>query len=901
MRRMRRFFTRLFNTAVDRRDEERLRSEIEEHLACQTDENIRAGMSPGEARRQAVLKFGAVEAVKEEFRAERRMLLVETLLQDVRYALRMIRKSPGFTAVVIFTVVLSIGATTAIFSVVDATLLHPLPYPESDQLVSIEDDLPGVSARDVGLSEPEWQDLQHSGIFEYVSPTWYDDNNLTGSTKPARVSLLIVAPDYFAILKVSPQLGRTFNPEDHSPGFNGEVVISDAMWKRNFASDPHILGKSVRIDTDLYQVVGVMPPAFQAPARTSRDRNIDIWAATSFYGQPLLDHPPRNRRNLPTAIARLKPGLTLAAAQSRVDVLAAALQKQFPADYPPEAKWTVRLLPLKEIVLGNVREPLVLLLGAVGLILVIGCVNIANLMLARSSTRGREMAIRRALGATQGRLTRQLLTESLLLSLFGGMVSLTILFLTKDFLLRVVPNSLPRLNEISISWGVFLFALGASLVAGIVFGLAPALHAGRVDLTHALKQEGRGATGSAEQTRTRRALVITEFALSLVLMIAACLLIRSFWDLLNVRLGFSPESVMTVRTRLPYPNDPKNDAYATTAQQAPFFRELLRRSRMLPGVEEAAVADFGAVPLGHDRNNQTPPLPLFLEGRAADGNEPPLIDESIVTSEYFHLLGMTLRRGRLFSDLDKENAPQVAVINETMAQTYWPNQDPLGKHLKLGRRATSWATVVGIVADARAESLEDARVPVIYTNLYQRGAHHLAIFLRGHLDAAAIPDEVRAQVQAVDPTLPVFGAETLGKTVSDSLIQRRFAMLIVALFAFTALLLAGLGIYGVSSYIVSERTHEFGIRLALGAHRADVMQLVLRQGLNLALAGAAVGLVGALIASHLMAGLLYGVRPGDPATFAAVSVMLMGVALLACYVPARRAMRVDPMVALRHD
>jgi predicted permease len=901
MKRLRRFFTRLFNTTTRRLDEERLGSEIEEHLACLTNENSRTGMSPGEARRQAVLKFGAVEAIKEEFRAERRMLLVETVLQDIRYALRMIRKSPGFTAVVFLTVVLSVGAATAIFSVVDATLLHPLPYPQSDQLVSIEDDLPGVSARDVGFSEPEWQDLQHSGIFEYVSPTWYDDNNLTGSAKPARVSLTIVAPDYFAILKVSPQLGRTFNPEDHSPGFIGEVVISDAMWKRAFASDPHILGKSVRMDTDLYQIIGVMPSSFQPPGRTSRDRNIDIWAATSFYGAPLLDHPLRNRRNLPTAIARLKPGLALAAAQSRVDALVASLQKQFPADYPPEAKWTVRLVPLKEIVVGNVREPLVLLLGAVGLVLAIGCVNIANLMLARSSTRGREIAIRRALGASNARLMRQLLTESVLLSLLGGIAGLTILFLTKDSLMRVVPDSLPRLNEISISWSVFLFAFGASLVAGIVFGLIPALRAGRVDLTHALKQEGRGATGCAEQTRMRRTLVITEFALALVLMIIACLLIRSFWDLLNVRLGFSPESVMTVRTRLPYPNVAKNDAYATTAQQAPFFRELLRRSRMLPGVEEAAVADFGAIPLGHDRNNQTPPVPLLLEGREAADNDAPLVDESIVAPEYFHLLGMTSQRGRLFSDSDNENAPQVAVINETMAQTYWPNEDPLGKHLKLTRRATSWTTVVGIVADARAESLEDARVPVIYSNLYQRGAHHLAIFLRGHLDAAAIPDEVRAQVQAIDPTLPVFGAETLGKTVSDSLTQRRFAMLIVALFALTALLLAGLGIYGVSSYIVSERTHEFGIRLALGAGRADVMRLVLRQGLNLAIAGAAVGLVGALIVSHLMAGLLYGVRPGDPTTFAAVSVMLMAVALLACYIPARRAMRVDPVVALRYE
>jgi putative ABC transport system permease protein len=817
----------------------------------------------------------------------------------------MLRKSPGFTTIAILTIALGIGATTAIFSVVDATLLHPLPYPQPEQLVSIQDDLPGAGAQDVGMSEPEWQDLQHSGIFEYVSPTWYDDNNLTGSSKPARVSLLIVAPDYFALLGVKPQLGCTFNPQNHTPGFTEEVLISDGMWKRSFASDPQIVGRSVRMDTDLYRIIGVMPPGFQAPGRTTRDRNIEIWAATSFYGPPLPDHPPRNRRNLPTAIARLKPGLTIAAAQERINALVASLQKQFPGDYPQQSAWTVRLLPLKETVVGNVRQSLILLLGAVGLVLLIGCVSVANLMLARASARGREMAIRQALGAGRARLTRQLLTESLILSLLGGLAGLAILFLAKDFLVRLVPESLPRLTDISISWSVLLFALGASLVAGIIFGLAPALHAGRLDLIHALKLEGRALSGSRQQSRTRRALVITEFALALVLMITASLLLRSFWDLLNARLGFNPQSVMAVRTRIPYPNDSKNDRYATVSQSAPFVREILRRSKTLPGVEEAAVGDFGSVPLGHDRDNQTPPVPLILEGHETENDQSPLVDASIVTPEYFHLLGMTLLRGRLINDFDNEKAPGVVVINEALAQTYWPNEDPLGKHLKLSPSESSWATVIGIVADARAESLENARVPEIYTSLYQkvsrRLVHHMAIFLRGNLDTAAIPDEVREQVQAVDPTLPVFGAEMLNETVSASLAQRRFLMEIVALFALTALLLAGLGIYGVISYIVSERTHEIGIRLALGAERRSILRMVLRQGLGLAIAGAAVGLVGAVVVSHLMTGLLYGVRPTDPLTFAGVALLLIAVALLACYIPARRALLVDPLVALRYE
>ncbi|PYJ24387.1 MAG: hypothetical protein DME91_09075 [Verrucomicrobia bacterium] len=523
--------------------------------------------------------------------------MFEELWQDLRFGVRMLRKSPGFTVITALTIALGIGATTAIFTVVDATLLEPLPYPQSEQLVSIQDNFPGAGAQDVGLSEPEWQDLQHSGIFEYVSPTWFDENNLTGSSQPARVRLLIVAPNYFALLGVQPQLGRGFNPQDHSPGILPEVVISDGLWKRAFGSDPNILSKSVRMDTDLYRIVGVMPPGFDAPGRTAEERNIEIWAATSFYGPPMSDHPLRNRRNLPTAIARLKPGLTIAAAQSRLDALVASLQKQFGGDYPRQNAWTVRLLPLKDRMIGNVRQSLVLLFGAVGLVLLIGCVNVANLLLARGSTRGREMAIRRALGAAQARLTRQLLTESLLVSLFGGIAGLAILYVLKDFLLRLVPDNLPRLNEISISWSVLLFALIASVISGVLFGLAPALQAGQVDLNHALKQEGRASTASGERARMRRGLVITEFALSLVLMIAAGLLMRSFWDLLNVRLGFDAGSVMSVRTRLPYPNDTSIDKYATAAQEAPFVRELLRRCMMMSGVEEAAIGDPGSIPL----------------------------------------------------------------------------------------------------------------------------------------------------------------------------------------------------------------------------------------------------------------------------------------------------------------
>jgi predicted permease len=891
---LRRFLAPHKNLASRRRSERRLREETEERLALETTENLHAGMT--EARRQAVLKFGAAEVVREEYHAEQTLPFIENLLQDLRYALRQFANSPGFASIAILTMALGIGATTAIYSVIDATLLHPLPYPQPEQLVRIEDDLPGVGARDVGLSEPEWKDLQLSGIFQYVSPEASGSTNLTGSSQPARIIFKPVAANYFALLGVKPQLGRTFNPEDPTPGFTLEVVISDGLWKRAFGADPQVLGRSLRLDNDAYRVIGVMPASFHDQGRTTDQRNTELWSAAGFS----RGSTPRNSRFIPGAIARLKPGLTIAVAQSHLDALVASLQKQFPADYPIESAWSVRLVPLKESVVGDIRQSLMLLLGAVGLVLLISCVNVANLLLARATARGREMAVRQALGAARTRLTQQLLTEGLLLSVLGWLAGLAILFCTKSFLLQLVPESLPRLNDISISWTVLLFALGVSVLAGTIFGLAPAWLARRLDLTCMLRQEGRSSKGSRKQTRMRSVLVVTEFALSLVLMIAAGLLLRSFWNLFKVHLGFDPQHVIAIQTWLPWPNDPKTDIYGTATQEATLLRELLRRGRTLPGVEEAAVGDLAALPLGHGRDDLNR-FPLIREGLETQSNQAPLIDASIVSPGYFHLLGMTLLRGRLFNDADSEKTPSVAVINEAMARTFWPNEDPLGKRLKLSPTDTSWTMVVGVIADARTESLAEASVPQIHLSVYQRPAKDLAIFLRGRIDPAAIPDEVREQAQFVDPELPVFEAEMLPEVVSGSLSQRRFSMEMVLLFATTALFLAGLGIYGTISYVVSDRTRDIGVRIALGARRGTILKMILCQGFKLAIAGAALGLVGALIVSHLMAGLLYGVPPNDPLTFLGLTTVLTAVALAACYIPARRAMRVDPIIALRYE
>ena len=875
-------------------------AEVESHLQLEIERLQGEGLSPAAARAAAHRAFGNVTASRERFYEAHRWLWWDRLSHDVGYATRLLRKSPGFTFVAVFTIAIGIGATTAIFSVVNATLLHPLPYPHPDQLVNVEDDLPGVGSYDVGLSQPEWQDLERSGIFEQIAPAWFDEQNLTGSTRPTRVRLSSVAPNYFAVLGVAPQLGRTFPPGDRSPSFTQEVVISDGMWKRSFGGDSNILGKSIRLDTDLYHIVGVMPPGFHSPARTSDERNVDVWPATSFYGPPMSDHPARSGRNIPGAIARLAPGLTIAAAQSRLDALVATVRAQYPADYPPHSAWRVRLVPLEDAVFGSVRRSIVLLFAAVGVVLLIACVNIANLLLARASARSREFAVRHALGAGRDRLVRQLLTESVLLSILGGIAAVGILIVSERFLVRLVPDGLPRLNDIAISWNVLLFALIATAISGAMFGFVPARQAGRIDLTMALRSEGRGATSAPEHTRMRRALVITEFALSLVLMVAAGLLLRSFWDLLHAPLGFNPQGVLTVRTRLPYPNDVSIDKYRTIAQEAPFLREVIRRSQGLPGVAEVAAGSSSAIPLDHPQRDATV-VPLLIEGRGTDVAQAPLVDGSVVTPEYFHVLGRVLVRGRLLTNFDNETAPAVVVINEAMARAFWANADPIGQHVKLSRSASSWTTVVGIVADARTASLTNASVPEIYASAYQKPAKHLAIFLRGQLDAATMPDQMREQVQGIDATLPVYGAQMLTDTVAASLAARRFSLEIVGSFAVSALLLAGLGIYGVISWMVNERTREIGIRLALGAERMQALRLVLGQAFRLIAAGAAIGLGCALVMSRLMAGVLYGVKPTDPVTFVGVTLILVTAALCACSIPAYRAVRIDPLIALRQD
>jgi predicted permease len=819
-----------------------------------------------------------------------------TLLQDVRYGLRMLWKNPGFTLVVVLTLALGIGANTAIFSVVDAVLLRPLPFPRPEQLVLVRDDLAGRQLENVGMSVPELKDLQQSAdVFEEVAGVWPVDANLTGSDRPERVELLAVSPNYFSLLGASARLGRVFGPQDKAEGFAEGVVISDGLWRRMFGADPNVLGRRIYADTDAYTIIGVMPPGFRHPAQTLRN-DVELWGNAGFTGTP-FNNPPRNVRMLPGAIARLKPGVNVGQAQARVDSLVSRLREQFPKDYPAESGWAVRLLPAHENLVGGARATLLVLLGAVGLVLLIGCVNIANLMLARSTARQREMAIRLALGASRRRLVMQLLTESLLLSLAGGAVALLAVVWLLDVLVRVVPADIPRLHEVGFDWGVLAFVFAVSLLTGVLFGLVPALQASRPDLTVSLKEGGKGA--GARGQRFRGALVVTEVALSLMLMIAAGLLLRSFGRLMEVDAGFDPHHVLMARIWLPVPNNPELDPYRPPAKRAAFVREVLRRASALPGVQYAAVGAGNAVPLLGPHLTGT----FTVEEKADSDAGQPTAQVTSVSPDYFRALGTPLVRGRFFDDSDALEARPVALVDEAAARRFWPGGDPVGRRFKQGGRGSQapWVTVVGVVGNVKTEGFDQPDQPHLYLCMFQNVGYAMAVYLRADGDPKTLTQALRREVQSVDPNLPVFGERTMEDVVSASLAQRRFALQVVGGFGALALLLAGIGIYGVVAYSVSQRTREIGIRLALGASSGTILRWVFGQGMRLTLAGLGAGLVGAFVLTRLLRGLLFGVAATDPFTYAALALLLAAVALLACYVPARRATKVDPMVALRYE
>lgn len=824
--------------------------------------------------------------------------MLTTIWHDLRYAARMLRNRPGFTAVAVITLSLGIGANTAIFSVVDAVLLRPLPFPDPERIVLVRDDLTGRQVENVGLSVDELKDLQErSGVFEQVSAVWPVDANLTGSDRPERIELLGVSPTYFSLLGANAQLGRVFGPQDQSAGFAEGVVISDGLWRRVFGSDPNILGRKVYADSDLYTVVGVMPPGFRHPGKTLRN-DVEMWATAGYSANP-FGPPVRNQRILPGAIGRIKPELTVQQAQAKLDSFIANLRNEFPKDYPAEAGWTVRLMPALETLVGNVQTTLLVLLGAVGLVLLIGCVNIANLLLARSSGRQREMAVRLAMGAGRGRLIAQLLTESLLLSLIGGVVALLIVIAMKSVLLSLVPTDIPRLNEVEVNAGVLAFVFVISTVTGLLFGLIPALQASRPDLVGNLKEGSQGAGSGARHHRFRGALVVVEFALSLILMIAAGLLLRSFGRLLEVNPGFDSNNVLLARIWLPVPNNPELDPYRPPAKRVEFVKEVLRRTSELPGVQYAAMGGGGAVPL----LDQSRPFAFTIESQPVTAGNIPRTKFTSVSPDYFRVLGAPLVRGRFFTQADEIEKPLVALVDESFVHRFFNNADPIGQRIKPGppESKNPWITIVGIVGNIKAEGFDQPDQPHLYVPILQNAGYAMAVYLRTDGNPAGQTNALRQQVQAVDPNLPLFGEQTMDDLVSASLARRRFAMQVVGLFGLLALFLAGIGIYGVMAYSVTQRTREIGIRLALGASGGNILRWLLGQGLRLTLIGVGVGLVGSLALTRLLRGLLFGIAPTDVLTYVALTLLLAFVALLACYIPARRATKVDPLVALRYE
>jgi predicted permease len=827
---------------------------------------------------------------------------VGTLLQDVRYGLRMLVKKPTFTIVAVLMLALGVGANTAIFSIVNAVLLRSLPYRDPDRLVRIFFNEPGVGLRDVRFSKPELDDLQtRAGVFEDVSPIFEGSEDLTGAGQPERVEGVNGSFSYFSMLGATPQIGRLFGPQDFALGFASVVVISDGLWHRAYGADPNVVGRTLRLDNDLFTIIGVLPRGFRHPGPTVSG-DVEVFGAAGFSADP-FPQPMRGTRILVSGIGRLKPGLTLAQAQARLTAMAAELRHDFPTDYPPQAKWTIEIQPLQETLVGNVRPMLLVLLGAVILIVFIVSLNIANLLLARASGRQQEMAVRVALGASRGRMVRQMLTESMLLSLIGGAAGIATAVGTLRFGLRFVPSNVPRLNEVRIDWVVLAFALLISILTGLMFGLAPALHSAKGALSSAIREGGRGSGYSTKTGRLRDVLIVSELAFAVILMVGAGLLLRTLRDLLQENPGFNPTQVVTANIQLPNPNESGADPYLDVPHKAAFDRELLRRMKAIPGVELAAITS--ALPSTNTNPNAVGGIAnegFAIEDRPVESSQNLSAERIRISSDYFKVLQATLLSGRPFTEGDEDGKQLVAIIDESTAHKYWPTQDPLGRRVRFARDSTKpWTTIVGVVRDIKSDGLDIDGVPHIYVSTYQDPSRRLSVVLRTSLPAALLEPQIRHEIQSIDPGLPVFNISSMDDVLDRSLASRRFSADLVGGFAGLAVLLASIGIYGLLAYMVGQRSREIGIRMALGARRDDILRMFLRKGVALAGVGIVAGLVFSAAAASMMASLLYRVRPHDPAVFLIVPLLLLAVAVLASYLPARRATKVNPIVALRES
>jgi len=804
---------------------------------------------------------------------------------DVRYAFRALRKHVGFAAVVILTLALGIGANAAIFSVVNAIVLRPLPYRDADRLVVIWDNLPAIGLRDIVVSAAEYLDYRaRNHVFEEMAA--YDTSafNLTGLGEPERLIGAVVTASLLPILGASPALGRGFHEADNQAGHERVALVSHALWQRRFGGDPRMVGSPIMLDGKSVEIIGVMPPAFKFP-----DDSTELWMPIAFDAD-LVSENNRGSRSY-TVLGRLKPGVTIAQAQADMNAVVATLVRDHPEQYRGGFSTTVRGLQAE--IVGETSRGLFVLLGAVGVVLLIACANIANLLLVRAHARRKEVAIRTALGAGRGRIVRQLLTESFVLAAIGGGFGLLLAVWGLDLLVAIAPADIPRIGEIALDRRVVAFTAAVSTITGIVFGLAPALHAARVDLNETLKEGGR-TPGSGGHHVLGRLLVVAEVAMSLVLLVAAGLLINSFARVQDVAPGFDQTHLLTLRIAPP----PATYSFAKSQQ---FFDELFERLRARPGIE--AVGAVNALPFGGSGGDRS----FFLEGQLNPRPEE-RPDEQIrfASAGYFAAMRIPVRRGREFTARDTLEAPQVAVVNEALARKYWPNDDPIGKRVAFSRQQPKWYQVVGVVGNLKHRSLEVVDTPELYVPVAQplfAGPTPRPMFavVRTTGDPLAAAATVREVVASIDPNQPVSNMRSMEQRIGESLASRRFTMLLIGVFAALALVLASIGMYGVVAYAVSERTHEIGVRLALGARPRDVLAMLVGQGMTLAVTGAAAGIVIAIAITRVMASLLFGVSATDPATFGVITAVLTCVALIACYLPARRATAVNPVTALRNE
>lgn len=821
---------------------------------------------------------------------------MQTLLQDLRYGARMLAQKPGFTLVAAITLALGIGANTAIFSVVNAVLLSSLPFDHPETLVRVTGDLNKRNVMDVGLSVPELFDYRDApDLFENISGLYPINVNLTGGDQPERIETLLVDVNYFDILGVKAQLGRTFLPEDYNPGNAELCVISDALWRQHFGADPNVLGKTLRLDNDPTTIVGVMPPRFRHPGRTLQSE-VEIWSPSGWVAPP-FNAPNRGAYFLQGALARLKPGVTVAAAQARMESIGQQLREQYPNDYLESAGWAPRLTELQDDLVGNVRPALFVILIAVGAVLLIACTNVASLLLARASARQREIAIRCALGAGRSQIIRQLLTESLLLAVIGGVLGILLAYWGTDLIVALSPTNILRFGEVGLDGRVLVFTFVISIATGIIFGLAPAIQFSKPNLQETLRSVSRSATAPGGRERIRSSIVVLQFALTLILMIAAALLIRSFWQLQNTNTGFSAKNILTASLWLPLPNQRETGPYFQSSRRISFYREVIERVSALPGVER--VGGVSLLPLAGRPFTGN----FGIEGRTPEAGESYSAQSLLATPDYFETLGISLIKGRLFTLQDDQNRPGAAIINVSLAERYFPGEDPIGKRIRFGGPGSQapWLTVIGIVHDVKTEGIEFEDKPQIYRSVFQSPGASLSLVARTSSDAATLSEAVRREVRAADPDMPVYAVRSIDEIVAAALGRQRFTMILLGAFASVALFLSAVGIYGVTSWMTSLRTREIGIRRALGAGRGDVLKLIISRGMKVSLIGVTIGLAGAMGLTRLMTSLLYGVSATDPLMFAGVALLLALVALVACYIPARRATKVDPLIALRYE